>query len=128
MTYSITLPIPSPILSPNARCHWATKSRATHKARTDAHNAAIIALGTPRPMLSHSITAQVTVYTPDKRRRDKDNYLARCKAYFDGFTDAHLWTDDSRVTHLPLEFVKDAAHPRVVITVTGYQDSTLAGS
>lgn len=32
----ITLPLPDRVLSPNARCHWATKSRAVKAARDEA--------------------------------------------------------------------------------------------
>lgn len=119
MTVTITLPIPDPGLSPNARIHWAAKSRLTKQARQTACYTARQAVGFKPPRLSVNLTAQVTFYVPDNRRRDADNAQARCKAYMDGLTDAEVWTDDHRVTHLPLTFQLDKLNPRVVIVVTG---------
>lgn len=121
MTLTITVPIPPACLSPNARAHWATRSRATKMTRATT---AIVARDAVRRAgwrgpLAEGITAQVMMYVADRRRRDADNYLSRCKAIFDGLTDGGVWVDDCRVTHLPLVFAVDAANPRVVITVSG---------
>lgn len=43
----------------------------------------------------------VTLYPPDKRVRDIDNY---CKAIFDAFTHAKVWQDDSQVKELHIRW------------------------
>ena len=119
MTFTIELPIPDARLSPNARQHWATKARLTKLTRQAAMFAALSATKSTRPMLTHNVTEQTTVYVRDKRRRDADNMLGRMKGIWDGFTDAALWPDDHVLTHLPLVFVVDRLNPRMVITVSG---------
>jgi crossover junction endodeoxyribonuclease RusA len=88
------LPWPDKRLSPNARQHWVAKSRAIKTARITAAWMAQIER-VDLPITADSITATVTFFPPDSRRRDTDNMLASCKAYFDGIAPV-IGMDDSR--------------------------------
>ncbi|MFC0708972.1 endodeoxyribonuclease RusA [Azorhizophilus paspali] len=93
----LELPWPPKELSPNARTHWAKRSKVAKGYRTACHLLAKKAgLVTPagRAMLL------LEFVPPDRRRRDDDNMLASFKAGRDGLADA-LGIDDSRfVTRL----------------------------
>jgi len=87
----VQLPWPSKDLSPNARVHWARKSRATRTARTEAWlvtGAVCRRPGWPRAAVA------LTFHPPDKRRRDLQNCIGSAKALVDGIADA-LGIDDS---------------------------------
>ncbi len=90
---TVTLPWPSPKLSPNARTHWAVKSPITKAARA----AACYATKAAQARVDHDgpIALRVTFCAPDKRQRDRDNCIASCKAYMDGIADA-LGVNDAR--------------------------------
>jgi crossover junction endodeoxyribonuclease RusA len=90
----LTLPWPSPSLSPNARVHWRQKAAA---AKTNRHAAWAITREAVGPSKPGWIGAQlsVTFCPPDRRRIDTDNCIARAKSSFDGIADA-LGVDDSR--------------------------------
>lgn len=126
---TITLPLPTRNLSPNARCHWAVKAREVKVYRALAHWRATkemqrdlasrgAVFGAVLPMRLDRATVRLTFYWPDKRRRDRDNALASMKSAMDGFTDAGVWGDDSGVTFLPIAFEVDRASPRVEVEVT----------
>ena len=92
---AITLPWPSPVLSPNSRTHWAVKSRAVKSARVAAfyqvRAASKATVDWPRA------DVRMTFCPPDKRRRDMDNMVASMKAAADGIADA-IGIDDSKFT------------------------------
>jgi crossover junction endodeoxyribonuclease RusA len=87
---SVTLPWPPVELSPNARVHWATKSRATKKYRN-----ACCLLATAERLKAEEgeLAMTVTFCPPDRRSYDDDNLIARFKAGRDGVADA-LGVDD----------------------------------
>jgi|GEM_PF-292933 len=89
----IVLPWPPKELSPNARVHWAKKSKAAKKYRTECFLLAKKA-GIAAPQ-SGEITFALEFVAPDRRKRDDDNLLASCKAMRDGVADA-LGIDDNR--------------------------------
>lgn len=82
----IRLPFPPKELSPNARLHWAAKSRAV-KAYRKACWAAALSQGAKKST-AEAIHCDMTFYTPDKRRYDADGLLARMKSGIDGMADA----------------------------------------
>lgn len=90
---AITLPWPSPKLSPNARCHWAVKSPITKAARA----LACYSTKAAQARVEHDgpVALRVTFHAPDKRHRDTDNMLASCKPMLDGIADA-LGVNDAR--------------------------------
>ena len=93
MTYTIALPWPSSILSPNARVHWSEKARAAKSARHAAAMLTRAAIGPTKPRWRY-VTLAITFCPPDRRRRDSDNLVASLKASCDGIADA-LGTDDA---------------------------------
>lgn len=114
----VRLPLPVRYLHQNSRVHWRVRSQATKEARFEACIAAQRAMtsDTPNRVLA-ACRVRVTFHFPDRRRRDVANYLAACKAYFDGFTDARVWTDDSVVTHWETSAAIDSMRPHVEIEV-----------
>lgn len=112
MSIILTLRLPPPELSPNVRCHWAKKAKAVHLYRELAKIHAMA----HRPRLPwKAATVRCRFYVKDKRRRDKDNFLASLKAAFDGIADAGIVADDSALTYLPIEIFVDKGNPRVEI-------------
>lgn len=89
----IKLPWPHRNLSPNARTHWAALALAKKRARHTAFWLTQEAMAAP--MESQALHIAVTFNPPTAARRDLDNMLAACKAYFDGISDA-LGVDDSK--------------------------------
>jgi len=91
----ITLPWPSPILSPNSRAHWRQKAKATATYRRDC---TIIAQGAGARQLQWAgMAVSLRFCPPDRRARDLDNMLAAMKAGLDGLASAtgvddSLWT------------------------------------
>ena len=94
----MTFPWPSADLSPNARVHWAQRSRAVKKARDYGWGmtlAAMPALGIQRASWGFPITAEYTFHPEIDRKRDDDGLIGRMKSYRDGIARA-LGVDDSR--------------------------------
>ena len=103
MALELTLPWPSPKLSPNARHHWAEVMGEKKAYRTACYVTASqptmsfhgvpvvgqLALAMPNTRISLSIEFQ----PPDRRRYDRDNLVARLKAGLDGVAQA-LGVDD----------------------------------
>ena len=88
----IELPWPPKELNPNARTHWARKSRAAKGYRSDCH-LLTLASGVVAP--EGEVLLDITFCPPDRRRRDDDNCLAAFKSGRDGVADA-LGIDDNR--------------------------------
>lgn len=87
----VLLPWPPKVLSPNARAHWATRSKAAKAYRYRCF------LGARQVLLSAPAGRVLLVLEfmpPNRRRRDDDNLLASFKAGRDGLADA-LGIDDS---------------------------------
>ena len=109
----ITLPLPSAKLSPNARLHWASKSKVTKQHRTLAHTiCAMNSLGFGKPVRFKSY--QLHFFWKDKRRHDRDNATSQCKAYLDGIADA-IGQDDSQWNFDGVRFGIDKTNPRLEI-------------
>ena len=93
----MTLPFPDKGLSPNARLHWARKSRLVKSARTAAWGATLSVTGASPSGFGKAVHLEMVFCPPDKRRRDRDNLIASMKAATDGISDA-LGIDDSKFT------------------------------
>lgn len=87
----ILLPWPAKALSPNARVHWAHRSRA---AKAYRHQCFLLAKKSGLVAPAGRILLQLEFLPPTARRRDDDNLLASFKAGRDGLADA-LGIDDS---------------------------------
>lgn len=91
----ITLPWPPKSLSPNARVHWAVKSKFAKAYRMEGFTAAHQA-GWSHYKPSGDICMEITFHEPDKRyHRDHDNMMASIKSGLDGVADA-LHVNDNR--------------------------------
>lgn len=95
----IICPWPDKRLSPNARVHWAQKSKAAKAARHAGYFAAKEAKA--RIDWEGAVHAFITFYPPDRRHRDDDNLVASFKNYRDGIADA-LGIDDKRIRIHPV--------------------------
>lgn len=94
-TAHILLPWPPKPLWQNRRCHWAPRSVAVAKSRTDAYFAALEAGLKRMPTgegWQHHLSFDFS--PPDRRKRDLQNMPATQKAAIDGIADA-LKVDDA---------------------------------
>ena len=111
----ITLPWPSPLLSPNARVHWSKKSRAAKAHRKASH----VLTKMSGAVIDWEGEAHlwITFYPPDRRARDDDNLIASFKSSRDGIADA-LGIDDKRFRTHPWvsDVVRKGGCVEVVIT------------
>lgn len=89
----ITLPWPPKHLSPNSRVHWAVRSKAAKAYRQMCYLAALSSKA--RIDWEGEIHLWITMYPPDRRRRDDDNVIGSFKSGRDGIAQA-LGVDDSR--------------------------------
>ena len=113
---TITLPLPPRELSPNSRCHWAQKAAWVKRYRARTWAAARIAMDGDPPRWERA-TVQIRWIGHTRMHPDPDNALARCKALFDGLTDAGVFADDRGLTHLPVLFAVDRNNPRIEVTI-----------
>jgi len=114
---TIILPLPDPVLSPNARVHWAKKAKAAKSYREVAQWAAFKKMH-PAPAKWEKSSYKARFYFPTARRRDADNAIASLKSALDGVADAGLVVNDSGLWPERPEFYTDKGNPRVEITFT----------
>lgn len=76
----------------------------------------------PKPS-SEAAAVEITLYPPDQRRRDIDNYN---KALFDALTHAGVWEDDSQVKRMLVEWGPVVPKGKVEITINKYQPAGAA--
>ena len=121
MTITLTLTLPAPELSPNARAYWVKKAAAVQAARQEAGYVALSWLNERGlyPPKWKTATVKARFYFREKRRRDRDNCAGSLKATWDGLADAKIFLNDSGVTHLPPELHVDPAKPRLEIEIEG---------
>ncbi len=118
-TVTVTLPIPARSLSPNARVHWAARSKARAGQRALAAMRARGAMPGPFPYRWPSASILVRWYgkTAQCLRLDADNIIGSLKGAVDGLADAGLIADDRGVTWLPPVRAVDKANPRVELVI-----------
>lgn len=113
------LPWPPRECSPNARAHWAVKSRAAKNAKHQAYIAALAAGWRNVTWPEGALYFWIDFFPPDRRARDDDNLIAAFKPQRDGIADA-LVIDDKRVVSRPFVRDFDPAHKgRVRLRITG---------
>lgn len=115
---TITVSIPDPCLSPNARVHWAAKNGAKKSARDEAAMMARKEIGRGNAPRWKRADVRIVWYRATLRQIDADNALARCKATMDGIADAGVIGDDRGFIYHPIQFEHDAETPRLQITIT----------
>ena len=89
------LPWPKPALSPNARTHWALKSRVAKGYKSTCHWTAKEAKAHLLQYPDGPLKVEITFHPPNKRKRDLDNLVASFKSGQDGVADA-MGVDDAR--------------------------------
>jgi crossover junction endodeoxyribonuclease RusA len=94
MICTITLPWPSPELSPNARLHWSAMARAKKSARRTAYILTMEAKARQMQEMPRLLVA-VTYNPPSRQKYDMDNLVSRMKSAFDGISDA-CFVDDGK--------------------------------
>ncbi len=101
----VNLPYPDKELSPNARLHWSKVAKAKAAYRKVCVAFTREAMG--RETFTAPVSVYITIYPPDKRRRDDDNAIGSFKAGRDGVADAIKvddadWDTTYRVMKKPL--------------------------
>ncbi|MCZ3383874.1 RusA family crossover junction endodeoxyribonuclease [Kosakonia sp. SOY2] len=100
-------------------------SAAGRKYQSDAC-AAIIEQLRRLPKPSTELAAvEITLYPPDNRRRDIDNYN---KALLDSLTHAGVWEDDRQVKRMLVEWGPVVKGGRVEISITRYIPTAVAAA
>src|SRR5690606_33725085 len=85
MTGKLVLPWPPKVLSPNARAHWATRSRAAKKYRSTCKLLTLMH-GARAP--EGRVLLSLVFCPPDARRQSDDNCVAAFQSGRDGGADA----------------------------------------
>lgn len=88
---SFIIPMPGADCSPNTRAHWSKVHRAKKRSKLTT-KAALSLCEVPEGLPVRAYQLHFTF--PDNRRRDFDNFTARCKAALDAISD-HVGNDDS---------------------------------
>jgi Holliday junction resolvase RusA-like endonuclease len=124
-TIKIELPyLPPASFSPNARCHWAVRNRDNEMVKNNVFFLLREQFATI-PKLQR-ISLHYTIVVPDKRRRDYDNFIARCKPITDALVYAGLIADDTpqyiKDFRLTFEIVK--GKKATIIEIKEVEDET----
>ena len=113
----VVLPWPPAALSPNARSHWAIRSRAAKSYRLQCF---LFARQAGLVVPEGRILLDLEFIPPTMRRRDDDNLTAAFKAGRDGLADA-LGIDDSRFVSLVRLRSTPQRGGAVRVTLSAYQ-------
>ncbi|MFA6125498.1 hypothetical protein [Sphingomonas sp.] len=119
----LRLPWPDRRLSPNARIHWARRSKLVKMARIETAWYVTVAAGWNKIALPDGrLHLWLDYYPPDRRQRDTDNCLSASKAQIDGIADA-LGIDDHRF--VPHPYLKDEVRKggEIRVRLTGGPDA-----
>ena len=123
MKGAIALSLPFP---PSVNSYWRAPNKGPLKGRhlvsadgrkyQSAVSASVIEQlrRMPKPIIVE-LEVTITLFPPDARRRDLDNYN---KALFDALTQAHVWQDDSQVKRMLVEWGPITKGGRVEITIS----------
>ena len=117
----VLLPWPPAVLSPNARPHWAAKSKA---AKAYRRRCFLEALAAKLQAPAGRILLSLEFLPPNKRRRDDDNLVAAFKSGRDGLAEALRVDDSVFVTQISLG---NEVYPGGAVRVTLSQYEASAG-
>jgi hypothetical protein len=121
----LCLPWPDKKLSPNARQHWAQRSSAVKRARSQAYLLTRGSMSQPGEawdkMLAATpgdqINVRLTFEPPARYRYDIDNLVARMKSSLDGIADAIGVDDYNFRLERPVMADPHKPHGRVMVTL-----------
>lgn len=106
--FTLQLPYPDPILSPNSpKRHWRAKQPAKEAALHHAYYASCESKGIFKN--TKTLQMKLTIYPPDRMRRDLDNVFSAMKSAIDGMSKG-IGIDDSQIRQVTLKWgdvVKD---------------------
>lgn len=115
-TLTITIPWPSSKLDPNKRHHWRAKLKPKAEARRAAWAECVRHPG--HHLQLETARVDVVAYHKTKTFRDPQNIIALLKHSIDGIEDAGVIVNDNGLAWGVVDRRKDAANPRVVLTIT----------
>jgi len=114
----LILPFP-----PSVNCYWRSPGKGakiSERGRTYRVNAiaAVYEQLRRRPQaITHEIDIQVVLYPPNRAKRDLDNFQ---KALFDSLTHAGVWTDDSQIKRMLVEWGSVTCHGKAEVTINEF--------
>jgi Holliday junction resolvase RusA-like endonuclease len=113
----IILPLPDAALNPNRSNgrHWGVTSQIKKQTFSDAFYAVREKYPAGNP-IAGDIALTLTFVLPDKRRHDRDNLLASCKAALDGIAKA-MGIDDNQFEPITLKRAYDKGNGRVIVEI-----------
>ena len=118
MKYYFTIPyLPPSALSPNSRCHWSEKHKATRQLKNDAY---LLIKQARLPRFKRALIFY-TFVVHDSRNRDPDNYLTMAKPIGDALVAAGVLEDDRFpiVKYAPVVFkIERKGNPRTIVEIT----------
>lgn len=97
MEYTIVIPRPVYLLSPNARAHWWSVCKARRRARSAAQILARAEWGSNAPAWKKANVTHHWVMPTRAYHPDPDNAQASLKAWFDGFADWGIVENDKNL-------------------------------
>ncbi|MEQ9941077.1 RusA family crossover junction endodeoxyribonuclease [Pectobacterium aroidearum] len=123
----LTLPFPpsvntywrSPSSGPLAGRHLVSAKGRTFRAQAIA--CVLEQLHRKPKAITTLVAVTITFYPPDRRTRDMDNYL---KAPLDALTHAGVWTDDSQIKRMLLEWGPVTKGGKAEIVISDFQAGT----
>lgn len=118
---TITLPLPDPKLSPNARVHWRVLADAkkAYKWTADAASFAAWVCNREGPLPKWEKADYILrFYFSCKRRRDDDNLIASMKSAIDGIVKSGILADDDQLKLRGVDKLIDKDKPRVELIIT----------
>lgn len=112
MTYELELPFP-----PSVNTYYRNfNGRMLLSAKGRQYKKIVANLIKDPPCFTSNVHISTTLYPPDKRRRDLDNFDG--KALFDALTGAGVWKDDSQVKSRYSEWGEVVKGGKVFIQIT----------
>ena len=119
---NVTLPWPPAECSPNSRKHWARRHELSILVKALARELTIEECAKKKFAWPGGDACVIYEFCPpDKRRRDLDNFQARCKPYLDGICDA-LGIDDSQIKRSIQEWGGVTDGGQVIITIEAMEE------
>lgn len=113
---TITVPWPAKQLDPNGRYHWRAKLKPKAEAKRAAWAECVRQPG--HAMRLKRARVDVVAYHKTRNFRDRQNIIAILKHTIDGIEEAEVLENDAGLEWGPVDREKDAANPRVVLTIT----------
>jgi hypothetical protein len=115
----LTLPYhPPESFSPNSRKHWGARRRDRLAVEADITALIIGQLGYFTPPYFQKGRIDYTVIVPDKRERDRDNFIARTKPITDALVRSGVFPNDSsRYVDIALGFAVEKGRRATIIEV-----------